>query len=80
MQLQPVRPGSSDFTENVKRAHIVARKIQGGMVWINSSNDSHFQIPFGGYKSSGIGRELGKYALDAYSQPKAVHVNLGTIL
>lgn len=66
------------FTENVSRAHIVARKLQAGMVWINSSGDSHYGIPFGGYKSSGIGRELGQYALDAYTQSKAVHVNLGT--
>jgi aldehyde dehydrogenase (NAD(P)+) len=64
------------FTENVRRAHIVARKLQAGMVWINSSGDSHYGIPFGGYKSSGIGRELGQYALDAYTQSKAVHVNL----
>ncbi|PKS12482.1 hypothetical protein jhhlp_000688 [Lomentospora prolificans] len=68
------------FTENITRAHIIARKLQAGMVWINSSNDSHYGIPFGGYKSSGIGRELGKYALDAYTQSKAVHVNLGTKL
>lgn len=68
------------FTEKVSRAHIVARKLQAGMVWVNSSNDSHFGNPFGGYKSSGIGRELGKYALDAYTQSKAVHVNLGTDL
>ncbi|CAG8190746.1 unnamed protein product [Penicillium olsonii] len=65
------------FTEKLDRAHIVARKLQAGMVWINSSQDSHYGIPFGGYKSSGIGRELGKYALDSYTQPKAVHVNLG---
>lgn len=68
------------FTEKVKRAHIVARKLQAGMVWINSSGDSHYGIPFGGYKSSGIGRELGQYALDAYTQSKAIHVNLGTEL
>jgi aldehyde dehydrogenase (NAD(P)+) len=65
------------FTEKISRAHKVARKLQAGMVWINSSGDSHFGIPFGGYKSSGIGRELGQYALDAYTQSKAVHVNLG---
>jgi aldehyde dehydrogenase (NAD+) len=65
------------FTEKVSRAHKVARKLQAGMVWINSSGDSHFGIPFGGYKSSGIGRELGQYALDAYTQSKAIHVNLG---
>uniref|UniRef100_A0A8H7TWQ6 Aldehyde dehydrogenase domain-containing protein n=1 Tax=Bionectria ochroleuca TaxID=29856 RepID=A0A8H7TWQ6_BIOOC len=68
------------FTENVSKAHLVARRLQAGMVWINSSGDSHFGIPFGGYKSSGIGRELGKYALDAYTQAKAVHVNLGSKL
>ncbi|ETS84253.1 Aldehyde dehydrogenase [Pestalotiopsis fici W106-1] len=64
------------FTTNITKAHIVARKLQAGMVWINSSGDSHFGIPFGGCKSSGIGRELGQYALDAYTQSKAVHVNL----
>lgn len=68
------------FTEKVSRAHKVARKLQAGMVWINSSGDSHFGIPFGGYKSSGIGRELGQYALDAYTQSKAIHVNLGVEL
>ena len=68
------------FTEKISRGHIIARKLQAGMVWINSSGDSHFGIPFGGYKSSGIGRELGKYALDAYTQTKAIHVNLATKL
>lgn len=64
------------FTEKISRAHKVARKLRAGMVWINSSGDSHYGIPFGGFKSSGIGRELGSYALDAYTQTKAVHVNL----
>jgi aldehyde dehydrogenase (NAD(P)+) len=64
------------FTEKISKAHTVARKLQAGMVWINSSGDSHYGIPFGGYKSSGIGRELGQYALDAYTQSKAIHVNL----
>ena len=50
------------------------------MVWINSSGDSHYGIPFGGYKSSGIGHEVSQYALDAYTQSKAVHVYLGTDL
>ncbi|CAK7234863.1 hypothetical protein SBRCBS47491_009092 [Sporothrix bragantina] len=65
------------FTENIKTGHRLGRKLQSGMVFINSSGDAHFGIPFGGYKSSGIGRELGQYALDAYTQIKAVHVNLG---
>jgi aldehyde dehydrogenase (NAD+) len=49
-------------------------------IQINSSQDSHFGVPFGGYKQSGIGRELGAYALSSYTQVKAVHVNLGTFL
>ena len=46
------------------------------MVWINSSNDSDWRIPFGGVKQSGIGRELGEAGLDAYSNIKAIHVNM----
>jgi aldehyde dehydrogenase (NAD+) len=68
--------GSSVFTENLKKAHRVARDIEAGMVWVNSSNDSDFRIPFGGVKQSGIGRELGEAGLAAYSQIKAVHINM----
>ncbi|EPS28953.1 Aldehyde dehydrogenase [Penicillium oxalicum] len=68
--------GSALFTTNLTRAHRVAKKIQAGMVWINSSNDSDWRIPFGGVKQSGIGRELGEAGLDAYSNIKAIHVNM----
>jgi aldehyde dehydrogenase (NAD+) len=69
--------GSAVFTQNLQRAHRVAKRIEAGMVWINSSNDSDFRIPFGGVKQSGIGRELGEAGLAAYSQTKSVHVNMG---
>lgn len=72
--------GAAVFTRDVARAHRVARMIEAGMVWINSSNDSDIKVPFGGVKSSGIGRELGEAGLDVYSNKKAVHVNLGTVL
>ena len=72
--------GSAIFTSNIVRAHRVARKIEAGMVWINSSQDSDYRIPFGGVKQSGIGRELGEAGLEAYTNKKAVHVNLGTWL
>lgn len=68
--------GSALFTTNLTRAHTVAKKIQAGTVWINSSNDSDWRIPFGGVKQSGIGRELGEAGLAAYSNIKAIHVNL----
>lgn len=72
--------GAAVFTKDNTRAHVVANKIEAGMVWINSSNDSHFAVPFGGVKQSGIGRECGEYALANYTNAKAVHVNLGTVL
>ncbi|RYP45864.1 hypothetical protein DL769_011432 [Monosporascus sp. CRB-8-3] len=72
--------GAAVFSRDIVRAHKAAAAIEAGMVWINSSQDSHFGIPFGGYKQSGIGRELGQYALSAYTQVKAIHVNLGTWL
>ena len=72
--------GSAVFTENLCKAHRVARSIEAGMVWINSSNDSDYRIPFGGVKQSGIGRELGEAGLQAYTVQKAVHVNMGTKL
>ena len=72
--------GSAVFTRDIVKAHRVARNIEAGMVWINSSNDSDFRIPFGGVKQSGIGRELGEAGLAAYTNAKAVHVNLGNRL
>jgi aldehyde dehydrogenase (NAD+) len=72
--------GAAVFTKDVTRAHRVARRIEAGMVWINSSNDSDFRVPFGGVKMSGIGRELGEAGLEAYTNKKAIHVNLGTVL
>jgi aldehyde dehydrogenase (NAD(P)+) len=72
--------GASVFTRDIQRGHRVAAEIESGMVWINSSQDSDPRVPFGGVKQSGIGRELGEAGLDAYSQIKAVHVNMGTVL
>lgn len=72
--------GAAVFTENVKRAHRVARGIQAGMVWINSSQDCNDQVPFGGVKQSGIGSELGEAGLAPYSIVKAVHLNMSNNL
>jgi aldehyde dehydrogenase (NAD+) len=72
--------GAAVFTRDLERAHRVAARLEAGMVWVNSSNDSDLRVPFGGVKQSGIGRELGEAGLAAYSQTKAVHVNMGTKL
>jgi aldehyde dehydrogenase (NAD(P)+) len=72
--------GAAVFTTNLVRAHRLAREIESGMVWINSSQDSDHRIPFGGVKQSGIGRELGEAGLAAYTNVKSVHVNMGLTL
>lgn len=64
------------FTRDLARAHRMARDMEAGMVWVNSSNDSDVRLPFGGVKESGLGRELGEEGLRGYYNVKAVHVNL----
>ncbi|QPC69361.1 hypothetical protein HYE68_000113 [Fusarium pseudograminearum] len=68
--------GAAVFTQDITRAHRIAAKVESGQVWINSSNDGDSRMPFGGVKQSGVGRELGEAGLNAYSQTKAVHINL----
>ncbi|MEB6548597.1 aldehyde dehydrogenase family protein [Heyndrickxia sporothermodurans] len=64
------------WTENVKTAHYVANKLKAGTVWINDYNLEDAAAPFGGYKQSGIGREMGSYALDNYTEVKCVWVKM----
>lgn len=72
--------GAAIFTKDLVKAHQFAADLQAGQIWINSSNDSDVHIPFGGTKMSGVGRELGEYGLQMYTETKAVHVNLGSVL
>ncbi|CAG8921792.1 unnamed protein product [Penicillium salamii] len=76
----PYGLASAIFSQDITRCHCLARKIESGTVWINSSNDSDSLTPFGGMKQSGIGRELGQAGMEAYSVIKSVHVNLGAKL
>lgn len=64
------------WTRDVKKAHKAARAIKAGTVWVNTYNILDTASPFGGYKMSGIGRELGAHALDLYTQVKSVWVDL----
>lgn len=68
--------GASIFTKNLARAHKMARKVQAGMVWINSSNNSDVRVPFGGVKQSGIGRECGQAGIETYTNIKSIMVTL----
>jgi aldehyde dehydrogenase (NAD+) len=64
------------WTRDVKRAHRVASEIKAGSVWINTYNGFDSASPFGGYKQSGFGRDLGYYALEQYTNVKSVWVAL----
>ncbi len=64
------------WTNDVKKAHKVAAALKAGVVWINTYNQFDAAAPFGGYKQSGYGREMGHAVLDAYTQTKTVWVNL----
>jgi aldehyde dehydrogenase (NAD+) len=65
------------WTKDIKKAHRVARAIRAGTVWINTYNFYDSSAPFGGYKASGFGRDLGREALDGYTEVKSVWVGLG---
>ncbi|MFI1393297.1 aldehyde dehydrogenase family protein [Streptomyces griseoaurantiacus] len=65
------------FTKDLSRAHTMADRLQAGTVWVNTVNQmSSGPLPFGGFKQSGVGREHGTDVLDAYTETKAVVVNL----
>ena len=64
------------WTNNIKKAHRLAREIKAGTIWINCYNCFDACSPFGGFKDSGHGRELGKYALELYTEIKSVWVAL----
>jgi aldehyde dehydrogenase (NAD+) len=64
------------FTNDSRQATRLAAELDAGTVWVNQYALLHAGVPFGGFKQSGIGRELGTYGLEAYTQVKAVHHNL----
>lgn len=64
------------WTKDVKKAHKLAAHIKAGTIWVNCYNVFNPQVPFGGYKMSGYGRELGKHSIELYTQIKSVWMNL----
>ncbi len=64
------------WTRDIKKAHYVASRLKAGTVWINTYNLYDAASPFGGYKASGYGRDLGRHALEGYTQVKSVWVDL----
>ena len=67
------------FTQDITRAHRVIHQIEAGICWINAFGASPAEMPVGGYKMSGVGRENGSETLKAYTQIKAVYVGMQTL-
>uniref|UniRef100_A0A8C7GBT3 Aldehyde dehydrogenase 9 family, member A1a, tandem duplicate 1 n=1 Tax=Oncorhynchus kisutch TaxID=8019 RepID=A0A8C7GBT3_ONCKI len=70
---------SGVFTRDISRAHRVAENLQAGTCFINNYNISPVEVPFGGYKQSGFGRENGQVTIEYYSQLKTVVVEMGDV-
>jgi betaine-aldehyde dehydrogenase len=67
------------FTRDLARGHRVIARLQAGTCWINHYNVTPIELPFGGTKLSGLGRENSKAAIEHYTQRKSVYVNLGRV-
>lgn len=67
------------FTKDVQRAHRVVAELEAGTCWINNYNITPIEMPFGGYKQSGIGRENSTGTIDHYTQIKSVYVEMGDV-
>jgi acyl-CoA reductase-like NAD-dependent aldehyde dehydrogenase len=64
------------WTNDIRKAHQLSRKLKAGTVWINTYGLMDAALPFGGYKQSGFGRELGMHAIEHYTELKTVWMNL----
>jgi aldehyde dehydrogenase (NAD+) len=64
------------WTRDIKKAHAVSRQLRAGTVWINTYGLMDAALPFGGYKSSGFGRELGAHSIEHYTELKTVWLNM----
>ncbi len=64
------------WTRNVTRAHRVIRALRAGITWVNTYHPTYNEMPWGGYKQSGTGRELGLYGIENYLEVKQVNINL----
>ena len=67
------------FTNDLTRGHRVIARLEAGTCWINSYNVTPIELPFGGHKRSGIGRENGRAAIEHYTQLKSVYVAMGDV-
>jgi acyl-CoA reductase-like NAD-dependent aldehyde dehydrogenase len=68
---------ASVWTKDIDRAMRLSRSIEAGTVWINTYMSGYAELPFGGYKESGLGREMGTAAIDEFTELKTIQVHIG---
>lgn len=64
---------------DLKRAHWTSNRLQAGSIWVNNYNITPVELPFGGYKLSGIGRECSTEAIQSYTQLKSIYVEMNDV-
>jgi len=67
---------ASVFTNDINKMNTITSAVRAGVVWVNCYDVLDAQAPFGGFKMSGVGRELGEYGLQQYSEVKTITVKL----
>lgn len=67
------------FTKDITRAYRVVKQLRAGITWVNAYHNTYTECPWGGYKQSGWGRELGTFGLEAYTEVKQININLDPI-
>jgi acyl-CoA reductase-like NAD-dependent aldehyde dehydrogenase len=68
--------GAGVYTSNIDRAHAAATALQAGNIWVNCYGVLNPNLPFGGFKESGTGREMGDEGLEAFLETKSVYISL----
>ena len=65
------------WTKNIDTAIVMSRNVRAGTIWVNTFMDGYPELSFGGYKESGLGRELGRFSIDEFTELKTVQLHLG---
>ena len=68
--------GASVWTKSLERAHIASTRLESGIVWVNQHTKIPPEMPFGGVKESGLGRENGMQSIDRYTETKSILINI----